>query len=225
MNSDAEALKHNFLLRGFFKNRGYEDASELTQNEISNLPAGPPAKDFTLNDKELFEKADNARLKDEKKLKPAGEFLQDNKSGLAVVVGLGSQKGDTSQEQKLTLARAAVVREYLVKNFKVDDTRIKTMGLAKQAQTPSGELEIKIYPAGRPGASAEMLFGWAALPRGRTGGRYFFSTLASAVRRHPYDPSDLRSYKWLHQQVVTSEIQDSAHSRSSARRDATIKGG
>lgn len=114
---------------------------------IPNLPAGQPAKDFTVDAKELFEKADNARLKDEKKLKPAGEFLQDNKFGLAVVVALGGQKGDTSEEKQLTLARAAVVREYLVKNFKVDDTRIKTMALSKQADTPSGEMEIKIYSA------------------------------------------------------------------------------
>lgn len=145
--ADAEALKHNFLLRGFFKNRGYEDASELTKNEIPQLPAGQASKEFTLDAKNLFDKPDTAKLKNEKELKPAGEFLQNNPFGLAVVEALGSTKGDSSQEKQLTLARAAVVREYLVKNFKLDDTRLKTMGLAKQSDLPAGTVEIKVYPA------------------------------------------------------------------------------
>jgi phospholipid/cholesterol/gamma-HCH transport system substrate-binding protein len=144
---DAEALKHNFLLRGYFKNRGYEDSSELTKNAIPHLPAGQPDKDFTVDARELFEKPDSAKLKNEKKLKPAGDFLQDNQFRLAVVAALGSPKGDTSQEKQLTLARAAVVRDYLVNNFKLDDTKIKTIGLAKQGEAPAGEVDIRIYSA------------------------------------------------------------------------------
>jgi phospholipid/cholesterol/gamma-HCH transport system substrate-binding protein len=144
---DAEALKHNFLLRGFFKKRGYEDASELTKNEIRELPAKPASKEFTLDGKNLFEKPDTARLKNEKDLKPVGQFLAANPFGLTVVAALGSAKGDTSQENQLTLARAAVVRDYLVNNFKLDDARVKTIGLAKQAPSPSGQVEIMVYPA------------------------------------------------------------------------------
>jgi hypothetical protein len=58
---DAEALKHNFLLRGFFKDRGYEDSAELTKNEIM------------LDAKGLFEKPDAAKLRGEKELKPVGQ--------------------------------------------------------------------------------------------------------------------------------------------------------
>ena len=36
---DADALKQNFLLRGFFKKRGYEDPAELRKNRISRLPS------------------------------------------------------------------------------------------------------------------------------------------------------------------------------------------
>ncbi len=147
---DAEALKHNFLLRGFFKNRGYEDAAELTKNEIKQLPPGPAAKEFTLDAKGLFDKPDTAKLKNEKELKPAGQFLQSNPFGLAVVAALGSAKGDSTQEKQLTLARAAVVRDYLVKNFRLDDSRIKTIGLAKQADSPAGTVEIKVYPTAAP---------------------------------------------------------------------------
>jgi phospholipid/cholesterol/gamma-HCH transport system substrate-binding protein len=115
---DAEALKHNFLLRGFFKNRGYEDASELTKNEIHQLPAEPASKEFTLDAKNLFDRPDTAKLKNEKDLKPVGQFPQGNSFGLAVVAALGKPKGDSRQEKQLTLARAAVVRDYLVNNFR-----------------------------------------------------------------------------------------------------------
>src|SRR5437868_12300271 len=38
---DMEALKHNFFLRGLFKERGYESAADLKRNEISQLPGKP----------------------------------------------------------------------------------------------------------------------------------------------------------------------------------------
>ena len=34
---NMEAMKHNFLLRGYFKSRGYEDSAELAKNEIDRL--------------------------------------------------------------------------------------------------------------------------------------------------------------------------------------------
>ena len=55
-------------------------------------------------------------------------------------------KGDSDKDKVLTEARALVVREYLVKNFKVDDTRIKTMGLGKtDAANEDGKLDILVY--------------------------------------------------------------------------------
>ena len=42
------------------------------------------------------------------------------------------------------------VLDYLVKNFRLDDSRIKTIGLAKQADSPAGTVEIKIYPTAAP---------------------------------------------------------------------------
>ena len=38
LDENMEAMKHNFLLRGFYKKRGYEDQTELKKHEISGLP-------------------------------------------------------------------------------------------------------------------------------------------------------------------------------------------
>src|SRR5437879_5650053 len=65
---DMEALKHNFFLRGFFKERGYESAADLKKNEISQLPDKTAEKKFSYEAKKLFDKPDNAKLKNEKAL-------------------------------------------------------------------------------------------------------------------------------------------------------------
>jgi hypothetical protein len=50
----------------------------------------------------------------------------------------------------LTNAQALVVREYLVDNFRLDDTRIKTSGLGKaDSENESNKLEVLVYPAGK----------------------------------------------------------------------------
>jgi phospholipid/cholesterol/gamma-HCH transport system substrate-binding protein len=147
LNEDAEALKHNFLLRGFFKNRGYENPEELTKNEIRQLPQGPHSKQFDFESKQLFDKPDSAKLKNEKALNEPDKFLQANGFGLAVVEAHASMKGDSAKDRETTQAQAMVVRDYLVKNFKLEDTRIKTMGTGK-ANDPSAEngVSIIVYP-------------------------------------------------------------------------------
>jgi len=143
----TEALKHNFLVRGFFKNRGYEDTDNLTKYRIARLPSEPAAKTFSYDGKQLFAKADTARLNDEKVLKEAGKYLEETKFGLVVIAAYAGMKGDSDQERKLTEARAFVVRQYLVKTFKVDDTRMKTIGLGKtDAANDERKLEILVYP-------------------------------------------------------------------------------
>jgi phospholipid/cholesterol/gamma-HCH transport system substrate-binding protein len=156
MQEDMEALKHNFLLRGFFNNRGYEDSVDLTKHEIPQLPAAPVSKEFTYQAKQIFDKPDTAKLKNPKALNQAGAFLENNRFGLAVVAGQTDMKGDTDKNRLLTEARAMVVRDYLVQNFKLDDTRIKTIGQGKvaDASTP-GEVQILIYPAGTSAPNAQ----------------------------------------------------------------------
>ena len=146
------ALKHSFLLRGYFKTRGYEDSAELAKNEIERLPQGAPIKEFTYPAKQLFDKHDSAKLKNQKSLNAGGEFLANNQFGFAVVVASAGMEGDTQKDLVLTEARAMVVREYLVENFGFDDSRLKTLGIGKQTDANSdvgwGTVRILIYPTG-----------------------------------------------------------------------------
>jgi phospholipid/cholesterol/gamma-HCH transport system substrate-binding protein len=146
MQEDMEAAKHNFLMSHFFHKRGYEDSADLTKNEIPQLPNEPAARRFSWEGPKLFDKEDTAKLKDTKALNEAGTFLQTKPFGLAVVAGY-ADKGDSAQEKIVTEARAMVVRDYLVKNFKMDDTRVKTIGLGKSTGGEGSGVAVFVYPA------------------------------------------------------------------------------
>jgi outer membrane protein OmpA-like peptidoglycan-associated protein len=151
---NMEALQHNFFLRGFFERRGYNDTAELNQHAIPRIPARKPSKEFQFDAKEIFDKPDNAKLKDKKTLDAAGKFLEENSFGLAVIAS-SEAKGDTEKLRLLTAARAKVVRDYLTENFKVDDKRIKTIGLGKDKTNETSKLTILVYaPSGRSPASS-----------------------------------------------------------------------
>jgi hypothetical protein len=148
---NMEALQHNFLLRGFFEKRGYNDTSELAEHSISRLPARTPVKEFNYEPKDIFDKSDNAKLKNKKPLDDAGKFLEKSPFGLAVVAS-SEAKGDTEKLRLLTEARAKVVRDYLTRNFKLDDKRVKTIGLGKKQKGDESKLLILVYP---PAASVQ----------------------------------------------------------------------
>src|SRR5580692_2167929 len=149
---NMEALKHNFLLSGYFKKRGYEDSADLAANGIGALPQTTPVKTFTYAGEKLFGDRDSAKMKDEKSLKEAGDFLAQTQFGVAVIVVSTGMDGDTQKDLVLSQARAMVIREYLVGNFGFDDSQLKTLGQGKQAgASPDadwGSIQILIYPAG-----------------------------------------------------------------------------
>jgi len=148
---NMEAMKQNVLLRGYFRKRGYESSSELTKNEIMELPQAPPLKTFTFESKQLFDNVDTAKPKNQKSLRAAGQFLADTEFGVAVVVVSTASAGDTQKDLVLTQARAMVVRDYLVANFSFDDAQLKTLGLGKgknlSPDSSWGTVEIIVYPA------------------------------------------------------------------------------
>jgi len=149
---NMEALKHNFLLSGYFKKRGYEDSADLTANEISELPSGAPVKTFTYSPKQLFDSRDSAKLKNQKVLNESGQFLADNEFGFAVIVVSSGEEGDTQKQMVVTEARALVIRNYLVEHFGFDDNNLKTLGLGKQAgaaaEPQGGAIQVLVFPVG-----------------------------------------------------------------------------
>jgi phospholipid/cholesterol/gamma-HCH transport system substrate-binding protein len=151
---NMEALKHNFLLRGYFKNRGYDDATDLGKDQIAAAPDAAPVKDFDFQSKQLFDKQDSAKFKGQKQLKPAGDFLAGNDFGLAVIEVSTGANGSSDEDMTLAQGRALVVRNYLVQHFGFDDTKLKTVSLGKQVNGNSkddwGEVKILVYPSGTP---------------------------------------------------------------------------
>ena len=143
------ALKHNFFVRGFFNNRGYDDSTKLTEHAIADLPKDSYTKRFAFDAKALFDKENTAKIANERKLSDAGHALETQPFGLAVVVARQGMKGDSTDARTLTQGRAMVVRDYLVNHFKMDDTRVKTIGMGKTegAGVGEGTIEILIYPA------------------------------------------------------------------------------
>jgi phospholipid/cholesterol/gamma-HCH transport system substrate-binding protein len=170
---NMQALKHNFLLRGFFKKRGYDDSTKLTKNEIDGLPRGPYRERFTYDAGKLFDAADSAKLKKGEVLADAGQALEAKPFGLAVVVAHGGAKGDGEEVRERTAAQAMNVRQYLVEHFKMDDTRVKTIGAGKdeQAEGDAGAVEVLIYAVGSGPRPA------------RSGARGGFSSGAAPVSR------------------------------------------
>jgi phospholipid/cholesterol/gamma-HCH transport system substrate-binding protein len=151
---NMEALKHNFLLRGYFKNRGYEDSADLGKDEVVSAPQGTTIKDFTYQSKDLFDKQDSAKLKGQKALNAAGQFLAANDFGVAVIEVSSGKVGSSDADLTLAQARAMVVRDYIVQHYGFDDTKLKTLSLGKQTGETSkadwGEIKIVIYPTGTP---------------------------------------------------------------------------
>ena len=149
---NMEALKHNFLLRGYFKNRGYEDSADLGKDEIQGLPQAAAVKEFDLQAKDLFDKRDSAKLKGQKHLNEAGQYLAGNEFGVAVIQVSTGSSGSSDEAMTLAQGRALVVRNYIVQHFGFDDTHLKTVSLGKQTGESSKEdwglIKVLVYPAG-----------------------------------------------------------------------------
>jgi phospholipid/cholesterol/gamma-HCH transport system substrate-binding protein len=146
---NMQALKSNWFLRGFFKKRGYQDAAELTRHAIAKLPDRPFSNRFEIGAKDLFDKPNTAKLKNEKALNQVGERLERMPYDLIVVAAYSGQRGEKEDNLALTQARAMVVRQHLAEQFKIDDQRIKTIGMGEDPAAPdnhAARIAISVYP-------------------------------------------------------------------------------
>ena len=145
---NMQALKQNILFRGYFKDRGYMDSTELTKWDIQEMPKATAMKKFVLYARDLFENANSAKLKDKKRLNEVGNYLEKNPFGLALIQGFSGLSGAREENLVLTQAEAMVVRNYLADKFELDDLKLKTKGMGEVATPEAGKehwIEISVY--------------------------------------------------------------------------------
>jgi phospholipid/cholesterol/gamma-HCH transport system substrate-binding protein len=140
---NMEALKHNFLLRGFFNERGYFNLASLS-------PAQYRAGLLIRNNRRtvarvwlatavLFEpdpgEVGAERLTEDGKMRldsAIAPFLDRLVSGLLIVEGY-AQDGTRDEQYVRSQARASMVREYLIHKFQLDPTSTGLMPLGADA--------------------------------------------------------------------------------------------
>ena len=127
---NMDALKHNFLLRGFFKGRGYFD---LAQMSPADYRLGALTKGSDRRVARMWQRADvlfepdpehpqNERLTDPGKgLIDAAiaPYLEHVASGIVIVEGY-AQEGTRDEQYLRSRVRASLVRDYLIGKFHLD---------------------------------------------------------------------------------------------------------
>jgi len=148
---NMQALKQNFLFRGYFKDRGYMDSAELTKWEIQTIPDKAPLKKFAFLAGDLFDKPGSIKLKDKKQLNEIGSFLEKTPFELVLIQAYSGLLGDQDQNLVLTQTQAMVVRNYLADKFDFDDSKLKTKGMGEVTPPEKGKehwIEITVYAPG-----------------------------------------------------------------------------
>ena len=142
---NTEALKRNWLFRGFFAERGFYNLDELTADEYRTLLGDDryaPLRIWLAADR-LFEtdsegglalRADAGRRIEE----AMGELLQYPRNSPVVVEGYATD-GEVGRRMLDALARAELVQRYVVRAFRhAGGTGTMALG-AEAAESPSGD--------------------------------------------------------------------------------------
>lgn len=147
-NENMDALRHNFLLRGFFNARGYYDLEQISPAAYRSgaLASGGriPVRVW-LGAERLFEAgstSDVPRLTADgrRRLDSAiAPYLDRVADGVLVVEGFAPE-GGRDQQYVVSRARAVVVRDYLIDRFHLEPNATGAMPLGgESADTPPAE--------------------------------------------------------------------------------------
>lgn len=145
LQDDTEALKHNFLLRGFFKKRGYYNVAQLTREDYlqENGIQKHISRRLWLRGSDVFETGSDGN----QQLTPAGSHKIDTEIGpvvdtlpydTIVVEGYAAQ-GSPTEQFTTSRERAELVRRYLEEHF---DVNHKNMGIVAMRNEPPKETGI-----------------------------------------------------------------------------------
>jgi phospholipid/cholesterol/gamma-HCH transport system substrate-binding protein len=137
---NMEAMKHNFLLRGFFKGRGYYD---LAQMSPADYRKGALTKGSDRRLVRAWRRADalfepqpdhpaDERLTNQGKTgidSAIAPYLEHVASGIVMVEGY-AQQGTRDEQYLRSHARASIVRDYLIAKFHLDPQATGAMALS-----------------------------------------------------------------------------------------------
>lgn len=144
---NMEAMKHNFLLRGFFKGRGYFNLAEMSPADyrggILTKGGDRVAVRVWLRSDSLFEGApnqpQNEQLSDDGKRavnSAIAPYLERVASGIVMVEGY-AQQGTRDEQYLKSRVRASLVRDHLITLFHLDPEATGAMPLgAESAGSP-----------------------------------------------------------------------------------------
>jgi len=144
---NTEALKRNFLFRGFFNRRGYFDLGDVSvQQYRQGALAGKDRRVLRiwLGASVLFETDANGR----ERLSEDGRARLDSAMALFVrypktspfVVEGYSQEATEDRRYLAAQSRARLVRDYLVSRFRLDERYVTTMAMGAEAEdSPAGD--------------------------------------------------------------------------------------
>jgi phospholipid/cholesterol/gamma-HCH transport system substrate-binding protein len=144
---NTEALKRNFLFRGFFNKRGYFDLNEVSVEQYRQ--GALETKDrhalrIWVSATVLFEKdaKGQERLSDGGRARldsAMGEFVRYPKKSPFVVEGY-AHEATTEQRFLLSRRRAQLVRDYVVGKFGLDSNYVSVMPMGEEApDSPVGD--------------------------------------------------------------------------------------
>ena len=146
---NMDALKHNFLLRGFFKGRGYFDLAQISPADyrLGVLTKGSDRRLVRVwrPADVLFEPEPNRpeteRLTDPGKAhvdSAIAPYLELVASGIVIVEGY-AQQGTRDEQYLRSRARASAVRDYLIGKFHFDPQATGAMPLSADSSTSTGK--------------------------------------------------------------------------------------
>lgn len=142
MADDTEALKHNFLLRGFFRHRGYYNLANIAPDDYrkDHVFSNPADERVWLPATKLFTKDG----RDSETLSPDGKQLLnaaisqhgDSLPNDPIVVEGYSDGADPADQLLSSRNRAILVREYLQRHFQLDRSDLGVVSMRNSP--PSG---------------------------------------------------------------------------------------
>jgi phospholipid/cholesterol/gamma-HCH transport system substrate-binding protein len=144
---NMDALRHNFLFRGFFNSRGYYNLDDISPAEYRRgalVTGGRSPVRVWLSVERVYDSASTVevpRLSDEgkRRLDSAIAPYLDRMADAVLIVEGYVPDGSRDQQYVASRARAVVAREYLVSRFHLDPTAAGVMPLGAEpaAGSPS----------------------------------------------------------------------------------------